>query len=94
MAPQGRKPQAWEEQRGYKWGARKYKPTTGLDLTELVILRRIRAGESQANISRALGYARGSVHHQIAGAVRRYGVENCDELLALPEVQALLDKED
>lgn len=71
--------------------ARRVPPGT-LALAEIVVLRRLRAGQSKATIARDTRIARRSVDHKIAAACKRFSVDTQDELLALPEVLALLDE--
>lgn len=62
-----------------------------LTLSEICILRRLRNGETQAEIARGVGLNRGTVSRHLLSARERFGVDTYDELLALPSVQEQLD---
>lgn len=60
--------------------------TDVLKLDEVVLLRRLRNGESQADAARALGVSKNVVTGQTRSLRRRFEVATNEELLALPRV--------
>lgn len=85
-----RQPQPWHNPRAIAKQAR----GNALTFHQIVILRRLRAGETQASIARALDYASGVVNKHLRTAMEFHPeCTTYEELWNLPEVRAQLDGE-
>ncbi len=73
------------------WGTPRRKSDDTLALQQIVYLRRVRDGESAANIARALGTGASTISKALRRARARFDVASNAELLALPRVIELLD---
>lgn len=73
------------------WGTPRQKVDDTLTLQQIVYLRRIRSGETCADIARALGTGGSTISKALGRARVRFGVETDADLLALPRVVELLD---
>lgn len=65
-------------------------PADTLTFREVVTLRRVRNGDSQAEIARVQGVSEASISKTLKAARERFGVGSNSELLALSVVQELL----
>lgn len=75
------------------WGGGRHKSRTeALKLNEIVLLRRIRNGETQAQAARALGLPKETANSTVRKLRIRFGVSNNADLLALPVVSEQLDE--
>ena len=62
-----------------------------LNLRELVVLRRLRNGETQAEAARSLGWSKSTVTGLLRHARIRLGAASVAELLELPSVVSQMD---
>lgn len=64
-----------------------------LRLQEVVVLRRLKDGATQADAARSLGWSTNKVNCLVTYVRRRFAVGSVKELLALPRVLEQLDGE-
>lgn len=72
----------------------KYKPqarAVGLRLSDIVVFRRLRNGQSQSDIARHMKLRPSTINSQVRKALTRYGVKTIAEFLELDEVKQILD---
>lgn len=89
MAPAA-KPQSW--QAAWQKNERVYQAPKGRELsfTDIIVLRRVKAGQTGAEICAAMKIGRSTLNMRVASIVKRFGVTTREELLALPEIQEKL----
>lgn len=68
-------------------------PAETLTLSEIVILRRLRSGQTAVQAAQSLGMRLNSVRDRMRLARRRFGVSSTDEMLERPDVVAQLDED-
>ncbi len=68
------------------WRPESWTRTGALKLNEVVVLRRMRGGERQTDIARALGWTPTTVFSLFQKMRTRFGVDTNEELLAHPSV--------
>jgi DNA-binding CsgD family transcriptional regulator len=64
-----------------------------LRLHEVIVLRRLRNGDTQAEAARALGWSTNKVNCLVSYVRRRFGADSPQELLDLPRVIEQLEED-